>query len=58
MSFLDYTLVEKNMKFGYLAASVEKACDSRSWGCKLEPHIGYRDYLEVKSLKKYEVHFR
>lgn len=31
---------------------ISRACDSRSWGWEFESHVGCKDYLEIKSLKK------
>lgn len=35
-----------------LAGSVSRTYDSWSLGFKFEPHIGYRDFLRIKTLKK------
>lgn len=42
----DYLKKEKRKKtkktLGHLAGSVERLCNSRSWGCGLEPYLGCR----------------
>lgn len=35
--------------WGNLVGSVSRECDSWSWGCEVEPHVGSRDY--IKKLK-------
>ena len=38
------------LNLGWLAGSIDRACDSRSQGCDVKPHVGCRDYLKI--LKK------
>ena len=37
---------------GYLAGSIGRACDSCSWVCEFEAHVGCKDYLKKKNKTK------
>ena len=49
-------LTLKKKVLGHLAGSISRACDSKSWGCNFEPHIGCRDYLKITFKKKSNYH--
>ena len=42
-----YISAFKNNKWGHLTDSVERECDSWSWGGEFEHHNGCRDYLKM-----------
>ena len=37
------------MTMGRLAGLIGGICNSSSWGCRFELHVGYRDSLKIKS---------